>query len=80
MSLKNFAYYNTESGLIENTVWLDDEHLNDLVDYPPRGYALEVITDGLIGTHSACGIGWSFINGEFVEPPQPQPQPVEETK
>lgn len=73
MSLKNFAYYNTANGLIENIIWLDDEHLDSLVDYPPQGFAIQEIPEGVGGEHSACGIGWSYINGQFVEPPNPVP-------
>lgn len=72
MSLKNFAYYDLSTGLIENSIFLDDEHLDTLVDFPPQGYAIQEIPENLHGTWSACGIGWSYIDGQFVEPPNPE--------
>ena len=72
MALNDYAYYNIETGLIENVVYLDDERIQDLVDFPPTGYAIvDIPQGGLAGEWSMCGIGWSYINGQFVEPPQP---------
>lgn len=71
MAINDYAYYNLETGLIENVIWLDSEAIPSLVDFPPAGYAIVSIPDGLAGTWSMCGIGWSYINGQFIEPPQP---------
>lgn len=71
MALNNYAYYNTQTGLIENVIWVEDEVVSTLTW--PEGYAVVDIPDGLAGTWSACGIGWSYINGEFIEPPMPEP-------
>lgn len=80
MALNDYAYYNTTTGLIENVIWLDSEHIDQLIDFPPQGYAIvDIPTGGIEGKWSMCGIGWSYIDGQFVEPPQPQPsenQPV----
>jgi len=74
MALNDYAYYNKQTGLVENVVWLETEQLSTFVDYPPEGYALVSIPDGLEGEYSVCGIGWSYIDGQFVEPPAP-PEP-----
>ena len=77
MALNQYAYYNIGTGLIENVIWLDDEHLDTLVDFPPEGFAIAGIPDGgLAGTWSMCGIGWSYVAGQFVEPPNPEPDVV----
>ena len=80
MALNDYAYYNIESGLISNVIWLDDQNLDQLVNFPPEGYAIvDIPTGGICGEYSMCGIGWSYINGSFVEPPNPNPPQVEET-
>lgn len=73
MSLNNYAYFNTSTGLIENVIYVEDAVAPTLVW--PEGYAIVDIPDGLAGEWSMCGIGWSYINGQFVEPPKP-PEPV----
>ena len=75
--LNDYAYYNTETGLIENVIYCDDEVAPTLVW--PEGYAIvDIPTGGLAGEWSMCGIGWSYINGQFVEPPKPpEPEPPE---
>lgn len=68
MALNDYAYYNLETGLIENVIWLDDANVASLVDFPPAGYAIvDIPTGGIAGEWSMCGIGWSYINGQFVE-------------
>ena len=71
MALNNYAYYNIGSGLIENVLWIEDAVALTLTW--PEGYAIVDIPDGLAGTWSMCGIGWSYIDGQFVEPPEPPP-------
>jgi len=80
MALNDYAYYNTTTGLIENVIWLEDDNIGGLVNYPPQGYAIvDIPTGGIIGTWSMCGIGWSYIDGQFVEPPEPPASsPVEQ--
>lgn len=70
MALNNYAYYNIGTGLIENVIWVEDAVISTLTW--PEGYAVVDIPDSLNGTWSACGIGWSYINGEFIEPPAPE--------
>lgn len=77
MALNDYAYYDTTTGLIENVVWLDDAHISELVDYPPEGYAIvDIPTPPPTVEWSTCGIGWYYIDGQFVEPPAP-PAPVQ---
>lgn len=71
MALNDYAYYNKTTGLIENVIWLDSDAIDTLVDFPPENYGIvDIPTDGIAGAYSMCGIGWSYINGQFVEPPQ----------
>jgi hypothetical protein len=75
MSLSNYAYYYALTGRIENVLWLDDDTAPELVW--PAGYEVVKIPDGGVpGTWSMCGVGWAYTNGQFVEPPNPNP-PVE---
>lgn len=76
MALNDFAYYNIETGLIENVLWIEDFAAPTLEW--PEGYAIVDLPDGgIAGTWSMCGIGWSYIDGQFVEPPEPpKPDPV----
>lgn len=82
MALNDYAYYNIETGLIENVIWVEDEVAPTLAW--PEGYAIvDIPTGGVAGEWSMCGIGWSYINGQFVEPPkppEPDPVPVVETQ
>jgi len=78
MALNGYAYYNKTTGLIENTILLDSDTIDTLVNFPPENYDIVVIpTGGIAGAWSMCGIGWSYINGQFVEPPEPV-QPLKE--
>lgn len=68
--LQDFAIYRLSDGFIENVIWYDP----DAAEYaPPEGFGMAVIPgeDGLAGEWSMCGIGWSYIDGQFVEPPNP---------
>lgn len=72
MAMNDYAYYNTSTGLIENVIYCDDAIAPTLTW--PDGYAIVDIPDGgVAGQWSMCGIGWSYINGQFVEPPNPNP-------
>jgi len=78
MALNDYAYYNKTTGLIENVIWLDSDDIDTLVDFPPENYGIvDIPTGGIAGAHSMCGIGWSYIGGQFVEPPEPE-QPSEQ--
>ena len=78
MALNDYAYYNKTTGLIENVIWLDTDAIDTLVDFPPEGFAIvDIPTGGIAGAWSMCGIGWSYINGQFSEPPEPE-QPLEQ--
>lgn len=78
MTPNNYAYYNTSTGLIENVIYIEDTVAPTLTW--PEGYAIVDIPDGLHGDWSMCGMGWSYIDGQFVEPPNPNPEPVQTTQ
>jgi len=70
MALNDYAYYSTQTGLIENVILIEDNVAPTLVW--PEGYAIIDIPDGgIAGKWSMCGAGWSYINGQFVEPSNP---------
>ena len=70
MALNDYAYYNTTTGLIENVILVEDSVVPTLVW--PEGYAVvDIPSEGVAGEWSMCGIGWSYIGGQFVEPPAP---------
>lgn len=78
MALNDYAYYNKTTGLIENVILLDSDDIDTLINFPPDNYDIvDIPTGGIAGAHSMCGIGWSYINGQFVEPPEPE-QPLEQ--
>jgi len=69
MALKELAYYDTLTGLIENVLLIEDGVETTIVW--PEGYAVvQIPTDIHAGEWSMCGSGWSYINGQFVEPPE----------
>jgi len=78
MALNDYAYYNKTTGLIENVILLDSDDIGTLINFPPENYDIvDIPTGGIAGAWSMCGIGWSYINGQFVEPPEPE-QPLEQ--
>ena len=66
--MKNFAWINTETEYVENVIWYDGE---TEITLPPNTILIE-LPEGLMGTWIAPGIGWSYIDGQFVEPEQPE--------
>jgi hypothetical protein len=67
MALNNFAYYNTQTGLIENVILVENNVVPTLIF--PEGYAIVDLPDaGISGKWSMCGAGWSYFNGQFLEP------------
>lgn len=75
MALTDWAIYRLSDGYIDNVIWFDA----DTAQYtPPEGYGMVDIpgNGSLAGEWSMCGIGWSYIDGQFVEPPKPpEPEP-----
>lgn len=70
MTLKNFAHYAVDTGLIDNVLFVDDEVVSELVW--PEGTSVVELPESVIGGEwSTCGTGWSYINGKFVEPAKP---------
>lgn len=80
MSLNNYAYYSKTTGLIENILLIEDD-VAPTLEWAD-GFAVAAIPEGLSGKWSMCGIGWTYTDGQFVEPPQPasleasEPQPT----
>ena len=72
MDNNHYAYYNTQTGYIENVISCNPEIAPTLVW--PDGYSIVEIPKGTSGAWSVCGVGWSFINGNFVEPDEPKYQ------
>lgn len=66
MSFSNYAYFNTTTGMIDNIVRIEDNIVPTL--QWPDGFSIVAIPDGLSGEHSMCGIGWLYLDGQFVEP------------
>jgi len=69
--MKSFAWINKETELIENIISYDGVTPIEL----PSNILLAEIPEGTVGTWSPAGIGWSYINGQFVEPPEPEYTP-----
>ena len=68
--MKNYALYNLTDGLIINTIVLDDNS-----QYTPNAGLGMVEMPEIVGEWSMCSQGWSYIDGQFVEPTD-QPQPI----
>jgi hypothetical protein len=66
--MKNFAWINTDNNLVENVIYYDGESTITL----PENVQIIEMPDDYHGTWSPLGIGWSYINGQFVEPPEPE--------
>lgn len=70
MALNDFAYYNTQTGLIENVIVIENDVAPTLV-WPANHAIVDIPDGGVAGKWSMCGAGWSYINGQFVEPKNP---------
>ena len=66
---KTYAWVNKTSYMIENIIMWDG--VSTLA--PPDNYEVAEIPEDLQGTWSSPGIGWSYIDGQFVEPERPTP-------
>jgi hypothetical protein len=72
MAVQEYGLYNTSTGLIENIVTWDAQASPDVTW--PDGYAVVLFpVPPTQGTWSVLGIGWSYIDNQFVEPPNPNP-------
>jgi hypothetical protein len=56
-------YAIVKNGLVINVIVLDDQTSWE----PPAGCELVELQD-------SAGIGWGYVNGQFIPPPEPEPQ------
>lgn len=68
--MKNFAWINTDTNTVENTIVYDGETPLAL---PSNVILVEYPAEGIAGSWSMMGAGWGYVDGQFVEPPQPEP-------
>jgi hypothetical protein len=66
--MKNYAWINTDNNLVENIIYYDGE--TPLV-LPDNVILVEYPNEGIKGSWSMLSPGWSYVNGQFVEPPEP---------
>jgi hypothetical protein len=59
--MANFFIVNNETGVIDNCVVLAENSTWQ----PPEGFTIYPFVPNV-------GIGWTLVNGEWVEPPPPQ--------
>jgi hypothetical protein len=64
--MKNYAIIDATNTVINVVVW-DGK--------PPWAPPQDCIAVA-IPKDSSAGIGWTYANGEFIAPPQPEPEPV----
>jgi len=68
--MKNFAWINSETNLVENVIYYDGV---TPIELPENIILIEYPTEGIQGSWSMLSPGWSYINNQFVEPPEPEP-------
>lgn len=65
--MADFAVINSETGIVENVVVLDDVNAWT----PPEGCEVKPLGENV-------GIGWTWADGQWIEPPAPEPEPEQE--
>lgn len=73
METTTYAIYKLDTGLIENIIVMDTSFAASYD--PPEGCSVVSIPPNTVGEWSCCGIGWSYVDDQFIEPPNPTPQP-----
>jgi hypothetical protein len=66
--MKNFAWINTETEYVENIINYDGV---TPIQLPENIILIEIPEEGIAGEWSMLTNDWKYINGQFVEPPQP---------
>lgn len=69
---KTYAWINKTNHLVENMIMWDGVSPLDL----SGEYEIAEAPD-TFGEWSSLGIGWAYLNGQFIEPPNPNP-PVQQ--
>ena len=64
--MKNYAIIDVTNTVINVVVWDGKPPWT-----PPNGCIAVAIPKG-----SSTGIGWTYVDGEFIAPPQPEPKPA----
>ena len=59
--MANFLIVNNETGVVHNWIDLDEGSTWQ----PPAGFTMYPSVPNV-------GIGWTLVNGEWIEPPQPE--------
>jgi hypothetical protein len=67
--MANFLIVNNETGVVDNCVVLGENSTWQ----PPAGFTMYPFVENV-------GIGWTLVNGEWVEPTQPEPEPEPEAE
>lgn len=72
--MKTFAWINTDTNAVENMISYDGE---TPIQLPANVQLVEIPSEGIAGSWSMLsgGTGWSYIDGQFVEPEMPAPPP-----
>ena len=65
--MKSFAWINLVDGVVENVIAYDGV---TPITLPDNVLLVEIPEGGINGTWSMAGIGWKYINNQFVEPPE----------
>jgi hypothetical protein len=68
--MKNFAWVNTETEYVENIIYYDGV---TPIEIPSNVLLVEMPEKGIAGAWSMAGIGWKYVRGQFIEPPEPEP-------
>jgi hypothetical protein len=71
--MKNFAWINTETNLVENVIYYDGV---TPIQLPENIILVEYPDEGIVGSWSSMGPGWNYIDNQFVEPTEPEPPEI----
>jgi len=67
--MANFLIVNNETGVVDNCVVVNEGSTWQ----PPAGFTMHPSVPNV-------GIGWTLVNGEWVDPNPPLPEPETETE
>lgn len=67
--MKKFAWINLANNIVENIIAYDGV---TPIDLPDGIVLIEYPEEGIKGSWCMMGPGWSYIDGQFIEPPEPE--------